>query len=137
MTRVLPVLFAALPALVAPAVAQQADQTISVSEFVEAQIAVINGMTELLSVKGIEKDPQPVADGINQLAGMIHQLAALKPVATAEDAAIIETDYADKARAAATELHRVLELTVERNFYNSQALAEAVQNFAAAFRTLK
>ncbi len=137
MTRVLPVLFAAMPALVAPAAAQQADQTITASEFVEAQIAVIKGMTELLSVKGIEKDPQTVAGGINQLAGMIHQLAALKPVATAEDTAIIETELADQARTAATELHQALETTVERNFYNSQELAEAVQNFAAAFRSLQ
>ena len=137
MTRVFPVLFAAVPALVAPAIAQQSEQTISASEFVEAQIAIIQGMTGLLTVKGIESSPQTVADGVNQLAGMILQLAAVKPAATAEDAAIIETELADEARAAATELQRALETTVERNFYNSQELAAAVQNFVSAFQALK
>jgi hypothetical protein len=137
MTHVFPVLFAAVPALVAPAYAQQPDQTISASEFVEAQIAIIKGMTGLLTVKGIESSPQTVAGGVNQLAGMILQLAAVKPAATAEDAAIIETELADEARAAATELQRALETTVERNFYNSQELAEAIQNFVSAFQSLK
>lgn len=137
MTRVLPVLCAAIPALIIPAEAQQVGQNISASEFVEAQIAIIKGMTKLLTIKGIEQETQTVAAGINQLAGMIQQLATLKPAATAQDVAIIETDLADQARTAASELQRVLETTVERNFYNSQELAAAVQNFAAAFRTLK
>ena len=137
MTRVSTVLFAALPALIAPAAAQQMEQTISASEFVEAQLAIINGMTSLLTIKYIAQDPKSVAAGINQLTGMVQQLAAVKPVATAEDAAIIETELADKARTAATGLQQALEITVERNFYNCQELAEAVQGFAAAFRSLK
>lgn len=137
MTRVSTVLFAALPALVAPAAAQQMEQTISASDFVEAQLAIIDGMTGLLSIKDIAKDPNSVAAGINQLTGMVHQLAAVKPVATAEDAAIIETELAEKARTAAARLQQALEITVEHNFYNCQELAEAVQSFAAAFRSLK
>ena len=136
MNRITPVLFAALPALVAPAMAQQ-EENISATDFVEAQLAIIKGMTELLQVKGIENDPQSVANGINQLAGMVQQLAALQPQATAEDAAIIETELADKARTAALELQQALEATVERNFYNSQELADAIQNFAASFQALK
>ena len=137
MNRITPVFFAALPALVAPAMAQQAEENISATDFVEAQLAIIKGMTELLQVKGIENDPQSVANGINQLSGMVQQLAALQPQATAEDAAIIETELADKARTAALELQQALEATVERNFYNSQELADAIQNFAASFQTLK
>lgn len=137
MNRVFPVLFATLPALVAPVSAQQTEETISTSEFVETQLAIIKGMTGLLTVKGIENAPETVAAGINQLAGMVHQLAALKPAATAEDAAVIETELADQARAAALELQQALETTVERNFYNSQELADAIQNFAAAFQSLK
>ena len=67
----------------------------------------------------------------------LQQLAALQPKATAEDAAIIETQLADQARTAAMELQQVLEATVERNFYNSQELADAIQNFAASFQALK
>lgn len=137
MNYITPVLFAALPALVAPAMAQQAEENISASDFVEAQLAIVKGMTELLTVKGIENDPVSVANGINQLAGMVQQLAALQPQATAEDAAIIETELADKARTAAQALQRALEATVERNFYNSQELADAIQNFAASFQALK
>lgn len=137
MNHITPVLFAALPALVAPAMAQQAEENISATDFVEAQLAIVKGMTELLQMKGIENDPQSVANGINQLAGMVQQLAALQPQATAEDAAIIETELADKARTAALELQQALEATVERNFYNSQELADAIQNFAASFQTLK
>ena len=144
MTRVLPVLCAAIPALIVPAEAQQAGQDISASEFVEAQIAIIQGMTGLLTIKGIEKEAPTVekeaptvAAGINQLAGMIQQLAPLKPAASAQDIAIIETELADKARTSAAALQRALETTVENNFYNSPELAEAVQNFVAAFRMLK
>ena len=137
MTRVLPVLCAAIPALIVPAEAQQVGQDISASEFVEAQIAIIQGMTGLLTIKGIEKEAPTVAAGINQLTGMIQQLAPLKPAASAQDAALIETELADKARTSAAALQRALEKTVENNFYNSQELAEAIQNFAAAFRMLK
>lgn len=137
MNHITPVLFSALPALVAPAMAQQAEENISATDFVEAQLAIIKGMTELLQVKGIENDPQSVANGINQLAGMVQQLAALQPKATAEDAAIIETELADKARTAAMELQQALEATMERNFYNSQELADAIQNFAASFQALQ
>lgn len=137
MNHITPVLFSALPALVAPAMAQQAEENISATDFVEAQLAIIKGMTELLQVKDIENDPQSVANGINQLAGMVQQLAALQPKATAEDAAIIETELADKARTAAMELQQALEATMERNFYNSQELADAIQNFAASFQALQ
>ena len=137
MNYITPVLFAVLPAIVAPAMAQQTEENISASDFVEAQLAIIKGMTELLTVKGIENDPVSVANGINQLAGMVQQLAALQPQATAEDAAIIETQLADQARTAAMELQQALEATVERNFYNSQELADAIQNFAASFQALK
>ena len=137
MNRITPVLFAVLPALVVPSMAQQSEENISATDFVEAQLAIIKGMTELLQVKGIENDPQSVANGINQLAGMVQQLAALQPQATTEDAAIIETQLADQARTAALELQQALEATVERNFYNSQELADAIQNFAASFQALK
>ena len=130
-------LFGALPAIIAPAMAQQSDVSISAADFVQTQIAIIKSMTELLTMQGIAEAPQEVAAGINQLAGMVQQLAALQPKATAEDAAIIETELADKARTAALELQQALEATVERNFYNSQELADAIQNFAASFQALK
>lgn len=137
MTRTALAFIAVLPAIVAPATAQQTADAISATDFVNAQITVIEGMTELLSIKGIEKSPQDVATGINQLASIVQQLAAVKPTASSADAALIETELADKARAAATKLQQVLETTAQRNFYNSQELADAIQNFAMSFQALK
>lgn len=137
MTRTAFAFIAALPAIVAPAAAQQPADAISATDFVNAQITIIEGMTELLSIKGIEKSPQDVATGINQLAGIVQQLAAVKPTASSADAALVETELADKARAAATKLQQVLKNTAERNFYNSQELADAIQNFALSFQALK
>lgn len=137
MTRTAFAFIAALPAIVAPATAQQPADAISATDFVNAQITIIEGMTELLSIKGIEKSPQDVATGINQLAGIVQQLAAVKPTASSADAALVETELADKARAAATKLQQVLKNTAERNFYNSQELADAIQNFALSFQALK
>lgn len=137
MTRTAFAFIAALPAIVAPAAAQQPADAISATDFVNAQITIIEGMTELLSIKGIEKSPQDVATGINQLAGIVQQLAAVKPTASSADAALVETELADKARAAATKLQQVLKNTAERNFYNCQELADAIQNFALSFQALK
>lgn len=128
---------AVLPAIIAPAAAQQTNEGLTASDFVAAQITIIRSMTELLSIKGIENAPQEVATGINQLAAMVQQLAAMKPAAGAGDAAVVETELADQARAAATGLQQALERTAASNFYNSQELADAVQNFASAFQSLK
>ena len=130
-------LFGALPAIIAPAMAQQSDVSISASDFVQTQIAIIKSMTELLTMQGIAEAPQEVAAGINQLAGMVQQLTTLKPVATEADKEMIETELADQARTAALELQKALEATVANNFYNSQELADAVQNFARSFKSLK
>lgn len=137
MHRTAYVLCAALTAIVAPAAAQPTDESITASDFVAAQITIIKGMTGLLTIKGIENAPQDVAAGINQLAAMVQQLAAMKPAAGAEDAAVVETELADQARAAATGLQQALQATADRNFYNSQELADAVQHFATAFQSLK
>lgn len=137
MTRTALAFIAALPAMVAPVAAQQTAEAISATDFVNAQIAIIEGAAELLSIKGIEESPQEVASGINQLAGIVQQLAAMKPAASSADIALIETELADKARAAAAKLQKALETTIQRNFYNSQELADAIQNFAMSFQTLK
>lgn len=130
-------LMAALPGIVLPATAQQTDQTISASEFVETQMAIIKGMTALLSVKGIESNPQAVAGGIDKLSEMVWKLSAIKPAYDSRQAALVETELADQARAAAQALQHALELTVEQNFYNSQELATAIQGFVAAFKALQ
>ena len=67
----------------------------------------------------------------------MQQLTTLKPVATEADKEMIETELADQARTAALELQKALEATVANNFYNSQELADAVQNFAMSFQALK
>lgn len=130
-------LLCTLPAIVAPAHAQMTDVSITAADFVRAQIAIIKGMTEMLSINGIEGAPQEVAAGVTQLTAMVQQLAAMKPNASADDVATIETELADEARTAAQALQQALETTVSRNFYNSQELADAVQAFATAFQSLK
>ena len=111
-------------------------QDISASEFVEAQIAIIQSATELLNIKSIASAPQEVAAGINQLTGIIHQLSSVKPQASAEDKALIQTDFDQQGQAAATALHQALANTIKNKFYNSQELAESLQLFADALQTL-
>lgn len=130
-------LLTALPGIVIPATAQQTSQEISASEFVESQMAIIKGMTALLSVKGIESNPQAVAGGIDKLSEMVWKLSTIKPAHDPRQAALVETELADQARAAAQGLQYALERTVEKNFYNSQELATAIQGFVAAFQSLK
>ena len=54
-------LFGALPAIIAPAMAQQSDVSISAADFVQTQIAIIKSMTELLTMQGIAEAPQGAA----------------------------------------------------------------------------
>ena len=137
MTRTALTIFAALPAIVAPAAAQQESEGVTATDYVSAQITILEAATELLQIKGIETAPQEVAAGINQLAGYVHQLAAMKPTDSTAAAKMVEAELADKAHAAATSLQHALQTTSDQNFYNSQELADAIQNFAQSFQALK
>lgn len=137
MTRTALTIFAAMPALMAPAAAQQESEGVTATDYVSAQITILEAATELLQVKGIATAPQEVAAGLNQLAGFVQQLAAMKPTDSTAAAKMVEAELADKAHAAATCLQRALQTTADHNFYNSQELADAIQNFAQSFQALK
>ena len=137
MTRTAFTIFATLPAIVVPAAAQQENGGITATDYVSAQITILEAVTELLQIKGIADAPQEVAAGINQLAGYVHQLAAMKPTDSTAAAKMVEAELADKAHAAATSLQHALQTTADQNFYNSQELADAIQNFAQSFQVLK
>ncbi len=136
MTKTPYLLFAAVSGIIAPVSARQAQESLSISEYVEAQITIIQSATELLNIKSIASAPQEVAAGISQLTGFIYQLKAVKPQVREEDKALMQTEYGEKAKAAATALNQALTRTINSNFYNSQELAESIQQFSNAFQTL-
>ena len=130
-------ILAAVPALVAPAQAQLQSETLSASDFVQAQMNILKGITEMLNIKQIASDPQEVAAGINQLSGMLVQLAACKPTATPQEIATINAEMGDETMAIASALQQALQKTADNNFYNSQELLAAIQNFVAAMQSLQ
>ena len=136
MTKAPYFLLAAVPGIIAPVSAQQSQESLNVSEYMEAQIAIIQSATELLNIKSIASAPQEVAAGINQLTGIIYQLSSVKPQVNAGDKALMQTEYGQKAQTAATALHQALANTIKGKFYNSQELAESLQLFADALQTL-
>ena len=136
MTKTPYLLFAAVSGIIAPVSARQAQESLSISEFMEAQITIIQSATELLNIKSIASAPQEVAAGISQLTGILHQLKAVKPQVREEDKALMQTEYGEKAKTAATALNQALTRTINSNFYNSQELAESIQQFSNAFQTL-
>lgn len=130
-------ILAAVPVLVAPAQAQLQSETLSASDFVQAQMNILKGVTEMLNIKQIANDPQEVATGINQLSSMLVQLAACKPAATPQEIAIINAEMGTEAKAVSVALQQALQKTVDNNFYNSQELLAAIQNFVAAMQGLQ
>ena len=127
---------AAVPALVAPAVAQ--DQQITVEDYIRTQMAILNGVTELLSIEGIGEAPGEVAAAINQLSQHAAALVSLKGQLNANDLAAaqgnLETDASAQLVGAA--FVKVVNDLADKNFYNSNELATAVQNFVAVLANM-
>lgn len=130
-------ILAAVPALVAPVQAQEQGEALSASDFVQAQMNILKGITEMLNIKQIADAPQEVAAGINQLSGMLVQLAGCKPTATPQEIATINAEMGDETREVASALQQALQKTADNNFYNSQELIAAIQNFVAAMQSLQ
>ena len=129
-------LLAAVSVMTAPADAQQHVESLGVSEYLEAQINVVNSAAQLLNIKSIANAPQEVAAGINQLTGILHQLRAAKPHTDAADNARMQTEMGQEAQTAAATLHQALATTIKNDFYHCQELVEALQQFANALQKL-
>ena len=127
---------AAVPALVAPAVAQ--DQQITVEDYIRTQMAILNGVTELLTLDGIAEAPAEVAAAINQLSQHAAALVSLKGMVNADDLAAAQGNLEADASAqmiGAAFVKAVNDLA-DKNFYNSNELATAVQNFVAVLANM-
>lgn len=129
--------FAAVPAMIAPASAQAAQQ-VTASQYVEAQLAILKGATELLTLEGIAANPAEVAAGLNQLAQMTAALASLKSSINAAELEAAEAEVRTDP-----ETHMVGQAFIaavthvsSKNFYNCEQLAIAVQTLNAAMEQL-
>ena len=122
----------AVAVLVAPAVAQE--QQITVADYILSQQALLGGVTELLNLPTIAEDPDSVAAAIEELTKYAVTLVSLKSELNAEELAIaqgnLESDPA--AQAVGSGFISAVNQLNARQFYNSQRLATALQNFAAA-----
>lgn len=127
----------AAPAFICTVNAQELDHSLSAAEFVQAQIHLLQGVTQILNIKHIAEAPQEAAAGINQLSGCILQLAASKPTATPEEIATIHTDIGTDAKAITSSLQQALQKTIDNNFYNSQELLTAIQHFVSCMQQLQ
>lgn len=129
--------FAAVPAMVAPASAQAAQQ-VTASQYVETQLAILKGATELLTLEGIADAPAEVAAGLNQLAQMTAALASLKSTINTSELEAAEAEVRNDP-----ETHMVGQAFIAavshvsaNNFYNCEQLAIAVQTLSAAMEQL-
>ena len=137
MNKYLPLALISVPAIICPSHAQDMGKTLSASEFVQAQMNILKGVTELLNIKSIADAPQEVAASINQLSAMLVALAQYKPVTTPEEVALIETEFTEETKEVSLALQQALQKTVDMNFYGSEELLAAIQNFANSMQQLK
>ncbi|MBQ7024933.1 MAG: hypothetical protein IJN29_15260 [Akkermansia sp.] len=125
------IVLAASPAMIATAPAQE--QKFTVQDYIRTQMALLNGMNELLALKHIAEDPGDVAKAINQLTQYGAALVSLKSSLNADELAAaqgnLEADPAAQATGAA--FINAVNALADQNFYGSNELATAVQNFAA------
>lgn len=125
------IVLAASPAMIATAPAQE--QKFTVQDYIRTQMALLNGMNELLALKHIAEDPGDVAKAINQLTQYGAALVSLKSSLNADELAAaqgnLEADPAAQATGGA--FINAVNALADQNFYGSNELATAVQNFAA------
>lgn len=128
--------FAVTTILVAPAIAQE--QSLTVEDYIKTQMLLLNGMTELLNNKNIAESPAEVADAVKHLTQYAVALVSLKGQLNADDLAAaqgnLEVDPAAQATGAA--FVAAVHSLAEKNFYNSNELATAVQQFLAVLANM-
>ena len=125
-----------VPAMVATATAQE--QTITVKDYIDSQMAILDGMTKLLTLDTIAEAPAEVAEAINQLTQYASALVYMKSQLNADDLAAaqgnLEADAVAQMTGAA--FMKAVNDAAAKNFYNSNELATAVQNFAAVLSNM-
>lgn len=131
MTRIAYIALAAVPAMVAPATAQEEELT--VADYIQAQLALLSGMNELLSMPTIAQDPADVAKGVQQLTQYAAALVSIKGQLNAEELATAQgaLESNPAAQAIGAGFIAAVNKLADNNFYNSSELATAVQQFAA------
>lgn len=137
MHKSLSLLFLAVPAIVSPVSAQAAYETLSVSEFVQAQMNLLRGLSDILNSPDTARDPQKAAISINAISNVLASLATAKPEATMEEIAALQTELGDEPKQVAIALQQALQKIVSHNFYNSPELQTAVMNFAVQSQQLQ
>ena len=79
---------AAVPVMVAPAAAQE--QAFTVKDYIDSQMALLDGMTKLMTLDTIAENPADVAAAINQLTQYAAALVSLKSQLNADELAVAQ-----------------------------------------------
>lgn len=127
---------AAVPAMVAPASAQE--QTFTVKDYIDSQMALLDGMTKLMTLDTIAENPADVAAAINQLTQYAAALVSLKSQLNADELAVAQGNLEGDAMAqmvGAAFMKAVNDLA-DKKFYDNAELAQAVQQFAAVLSNM-
>lgn len=131
-----------LPALVAilalPAQAQNGGEKLSGAQYVETQLTLLTGVTEMLNIPSLADAPDEVAAGIQQLVGHLRVLAAYKQEIPAPDLEKAQSAANKKARthAVGQAFLAAINKTAANNFYNSSKLADAIRELSLALKLL-
>lgn len=132
-------LFPAIVAILAlPTQAQNGGEKLSGAQYVETQLTLLNGVTEMLNIPSIANAPDEVATGIQQLTGHLRVLAAYKqeiPASELEKAQAVANKKA-RTHAAGQAFLAAINKTAANNFYNSSKLADAIRELSVALELL-
>ena len=121
-----------------PIQAQHGDVNLSGEQYVETQLALLNGVTEMLNLPTITDAPDEVAVGIQQLVGHLRVLATYKQEIPALELEKAQAGANKKARthAAGQAFLAAINKTAANNFYNSSKLAGAIRELSIALELL-
>ena len=127
---------AAVPAMVAPASAQE--QTFTVKDYIDTQMAILDGVTKLLNLDSIAEAPGDVAAAINQMNQYAAALISLKEQLNADELAAAQGNLEGDpiAQMIGSSFMKAVDDAADKNFYNSNELAQAVQQLAALLANL-
>ena len=128
--------FATVPAMVAPASAQE--QTFTVKDYIDTQMAILDGVTKLLNLDSIAEAPGDVAAAINQMNQYAAALISLKDQLNADELAAAQGNLEGDpiAQMIGSSFMKAVNDAADKNFYNSNELAQAVQQLAALLANL-
>ena len=122
--------------MVAPASAQE--QTFTVKDYIDSQMALLDGMTKLMTLDTIAENPADVAAAINQLTQYAAALVSLKSQLNADELAVAQGNLEGDAMAqmVGSAFMKAVNDLADKKFYDSAELAQAVQQFAAVLSNM-